>query len=84
MLREIHLKIADAVRIQVFFVTPQKEEKYAATSKQSFLEGDVGHDLKYTKRITISSARLEEMWQKTEICVLKPQASWIETLRPYR
>ena len=83
-LRENYLKIQDTVRIQVFFVAPGKEDSYVAYSKQSFLKGSVYKDLQYTEHNTISSARLQQMWQNTEICVLKPALPWIDTLRPYR
>jgi hypothetical protein len=84
MLREIYLKIQDSVRIQVLFVTPGQEDTYAASSKQRFLKGNVDVDLEYTKNIRIKSTRLQEMWRNTEMGVLKPESSWISTLRPYR
>jgi hypothetical protein len=81
MLREIYLKIQDSVRIQVLFVTPGQEDTYAASSKQRFLKGNVDVDLEYTKNIRIRSTRLQEIWRNTEMCVLKPESSWVSTLR---
>lgn len=82
-LRENYLRIQDTVRIQIFFVVPGKEESYAAYSKQSFLKESVGKDFRYNDHITIKSVRLQQMWQNTEICVLKPVVPWIDSLRPH-
>lgn len=83
-LRELSLRIQDTVRIQVLFVTPEQEDTYATYPKHSFLKGNVGVDLNYSSTTRVASARLQLMWQNTEIVVLKPKLPWIDLLRRYR
>ena len=84
MLREICLKIQDNMRVKVFFVVPNKEEHYGSLLKPQYLAGSVDNDCRYSSTITISSTRLQLMWQNTDIYVLKPADPWIDVLRPFR
>lgn len=84
MLRENYLRIRDTVPIEVYFVTPQKEDVYYGYLKHSFLIGNVDVDFQYTKQIRVPSARLQLMWQNTEVFLLRPTQPWIDALRPFR
>lgn len=77
MLRENYLRIRDTVPIEVYFVKPQKEDVYASYLKHSFLIGNFDVDFQYTKQIRVPSARLQLLWQNTEVFVLRPTQPWI-------
>lgn len=83
-LRVNYLKIDDRVKLRVFFVAANKEQRYVARLRKSFLTGSVDVELKYSSNIKVPPSRLQLMWRNTEIYVLKPETSWQATLGLFR
>lgn len=79
-LRINHMEIDDGRQLNIYIVSPGKEQKYASLTKTNFLEGSLDAALQFTKSIVVPATRLQQMWQSTKIWVLCPQTSWQEMI----
>ena len=82
-LRCNHMKVGDDQIVEIYLVTPGKENAYVLKSKEVFLDGLLDVDLKFTKKLTVPASRLSRMWKNTRILVVKPKDSWETSIQAW-
>ena len=76
-LRVRRLQIADTVAVNVYVVSPEREEQYATMQEDAFLTGSLNVPFRWSKNgATKPPAELVTMWNNTHIYVLKPELAW--------
>ena len=82
-LRCNHMKVGDDQIVEIYLVTPGKENAYVLKQKNDFLDGLLDVDLKFTKKLTVPASRLSTMWENTRILVVKPRDSWERSIQAW-
>ena len=80
-LRVRRLGIADTVAVNVYLISPEKEEKYGTMQKDAFLTGSLTIPFRWSKNGAAKPpAELVTMWNNTHLYVLKPKLAWRDLL----
>mmetsp|Transcript_54050 Transcript_54050/g.131210 ORF Transcript_54050/g.131210 Transcript_54050/m.131210 type:complete len:321 (+) Transcript_54050:1287-2249(+) len=76
-LRVRRLQVADTVAVNVYVVSPEKEEDYQKMNEDTFLIGRLDVPFKWSRNSAAKApAELQTMWYSTNLYVLKPELTW--------
>ena len=82
-LRCNHMKIGDDQIVEIYLVTPGKEDACVSKQKNDFLDGPLDVDLKFTKTLAVPASRLSTMWENTRILFVRPRNSWEKSIQAW-
>ena len=83
-LRKRRLKVDHSVVVKLYIISPGMEDKYAGMSKTVFLKGSLEEPFQWSANTEpLQPGHLQEMWNNTQVHVIRPDQDWKIMLENY-
>jgi hypothetical protein len=76
-LRVKRLEVSHEVSVRVYMISPHIEDTYVSMNEINFLKGSLVKPFEYSKTSGVTPpADLQNMWNNTEVHVIRPKTAW--------